>query len=263
MTEDPLTDMVAVVPTVLQGEAAVSVAGAIASAAARTTKPLAVSWCPRPGTAEAAKQVLAAAGVPNFPDPVRCVLALAGVVRGATPPADASYAPLIDAPARTFAEHTALDLLREAGIPTLPGRLVATPAEAASAAETFGGPVVLKLQSPDIPHKSDAGGVALNVAPHHATAACASILDAACRAVPGTRAQHRRRGAERHHGRALARLSTRPSINASPAPISAMPARCRGSSASPSTSVPSSSAVTGTSSVTSIVFVAPAPASSA
>ncbi len=187
VTDDPLTDMVAVVPTVLQGTAAESVASAIAAAAARTAKPMVVSWCPRPGTAEAAKDSLAAAGVPNFPDPVRCVAALAGVVQRAVPPADPACTPLRAGPARTLAEHEALGLLREAGIPVLRSRLVGTPEQAAEAARDFAGRVVLKVQSPDIPHKTDAGGVALNVAPEDAATVCARILAAARAAVPDAR----------------------------------------------------------------------------
>ena len=187
VTEDPLTDMVAVVPTVLQGAAAASVAGAVAAAAARTVKPLVVSWCPRPGTAGEAQAILTAAGVPNFPDPVRCVAALAGVVPGAAPPAEPACAPLREGPARTLAEHEALALLRQAGVPVLPSQLAATPEQAEAAARALGGRVALKVQSPDIPHKTDAGGVALDLAPQDAGAACARILAAARGAVPGAR----------------------------------------------------------------------------
>jgi succinyl-CoA synthetase beta subunit len=47
--------------------------------------------------------------------------------------------------------------------------------------------VALKVQSPDIPHKTDAGGVALDLAPQDAGAACVRILAAARGAVPGAR----------------------------------------------------------------------------
>ena len=41
--------------------------------------------------------------------------------------------------------------------------LCTSPAEAIAAAETLGGPCVLKIVSPDISHKSDAGGVQIGV----------------------------------------------------------------------------------------------------
>jgi acetyltransferase len=50
------------------------------------------------------------------------------------------------------------------GIPTVPTRLAETPAEAAALAAEIGGSVALKVQSPDLLHKSIAGGIALDLA---------------------------------------------------------------------------------------------------
>ena len=55
-------------------------------------------------------------------------------------------------------------LLRGFGLPLVPEALAATPAEAARAARTLRFPVALKLASPDFPHKTDAGLVALGLA---------------------------------------------------------------------------------------------------
>lgn len=49
------------------------------------------------------------------------------------------------------------------GIPFAAPMLVANPEEAAVAATRIGFPVALKIRSPDLPHKSDVGGVALNL----------------------------------------------------------------------------------------------------
>jgi len=54
-------------------------------------------------------------------------------------------------------------LLTAYGIPTVPVKLARTEAEAAGIAAQLGFPVVLKVSSPDIPHKSDLGGVLLNI----------------------------------------------------------------------------------------------------
>lgn len=54
-------------------------------------------------------------------------------------------------------------LLRSFDIPVVPTVLARTPEEAARAAEAMGFPVVLKIESPQIPHKSDVGGVALRL----------------------------------------------------------------------------------------------------
>lgn len=58
----------------------------------------------------------------------------------------------------------AMRLLREFGIPLADTVAAATPAAAVAAAERIGYPVVLKVDSADIAHKSDVGGVRLGCA---------------------------------------------------------------------------------------------------
>jgi len=60
-------------------------------------------------------------------------------------------------------EAAAKALLAAAGIPVNPSRLVRNADEAVEAAQALGFPLVLKVVSPDITHKSDVGGVALNI----------------------------------------------------------------------------------------------------
>ena len=55
-------------------------------------------------------------------------------------------------------------LLEACGLPVLPARGAATADEAASAARDVGFPVVLKARSGELVHKTDVGGVALNLA---------------------------------------------------------------------------------------------------
>jgi len=61
-------------------------------------------------------------------------------------------------------EAEGLALLADYGIPVLPSRLVVNLAEARQAASALGYPVVLKTAMPDIAHKSDVGGVKLDLA---------------------------------------------------------------------------------------------------
>lgn len=53
------------------------------------------------------------------------------------------------------------DFLREHGIPYVPGRVVASAAQAVATAQEIGYPVVLKVASEDIAHKTEVGGVRL------------------------------------------------------------------------------------------------------
>ena len=55
------------------------------------------------------------------------------------------------------------ELLASYGIPTTPMKIAKTPAEAAKAAQELGFPVVVKLHSTTITHKTDVGGVLLNL----------------------------------------------------------------------------------------------------
>jgi acyl-CoA synthetase (NDP forming) len=64
---------------------------------------------------------------------------------------------------RLLNEAEGLALLADYGIPVLPYRLVFSLAEAKQAASALGYPVVLKTAMPDIAHKSDIGGVKLNL----------------------------------------------------------------------------------------------------
>jgi acyl-CoA synthetase (NDP forming) len=54
-------------------------------------------------------------------------------------------------------------VLHDLGIPTILGQLVTSEEAAVRAAEAMGYPVVLKIASPDIVHKSDVGGVKLHL----------------------------------------------------------------------------------------------------
>jgi acetyltransferase len=63
------------------------------------------------------------------------------------------------------------DLLAAAGIGVLQSRTVRSPEEAAAAAREINGPVVLKVAEPAVLHKSDVGGVLLDVAPEDAAKA--------------------------------------------------------------------------------------------
>jgi len=62
-----------------------------------------------------------------------------------------------------WSEARGLELLAEHGIPVAPWRLARTPEEAVAAARDLGYPVVVKIVSPQILHKSDIGGVALGI----------------------------------------------------------------------------------------------------
>jgi acyl-CoA synthetase (NDP forming) len=95
-----------------------------------------------------------------------------------------------DLPARTgtWSEADARSLLERAGVPVVPAVLVGSPEEAAAAAARFGTPVAVKVVSPDIVHKTDAGGVALSRSGREdVIEAARQVLATAQRQVPAPR----------------------------------------------------------------------------
>ena len=67
-------------------------------------------------------------------------------------------------------EAQALAALGQAGIPVVPTHVCSTTEAAVDAAKLLGYPVVMKIASPDILHKSDIGGVRLSIADDRQTA---------------------------------------------------------------------------------------------
>jgi len=122
-----------------------------------------------------------------FEDPSRAIAAIAALMSFgrafAAPPAEPPPdlpAGARPAPAEATSEHEAARLLRSAGLPVAENRLAATAEEAAAAADALGYPVVLKVSSATIQHKSDVGGVRLGLKDQ---AAVRAAFDAIVRSV--------------------------------------------------------------------------------
>lgn len=142
-------------------------------------KPLLTAFMGGAEVAEA-KVRLMALGIPNYPAPDRAVAALKAMV---------DYAAWRQRPARVVTrfpvnrrrvervlqwhfrsgmrqvgEVEAKEILRAYEFNILPGSLARTAEEAVEVAQRIGYPVVLKISSPEIIHKSDFGGVRINLA---------------------------------------------------------------------------------------------------
>jgi len=109
----------------------------------------------------------------------------------AAPPKPAGLADalaLLPAPGAMLAEAEAKALFGRIGVPVVGERRAATAEAAADAAAALGFPVVLKLDSPDIAHKTEVGGVKLGLADAAAVrAAFAEIMASAKRHAPTAR----------------------------------------------------------------------------
>lgn len=86
-----------------------------------------------------------------------------------------------------LSDFEAKAVLAAYGVPVLATQTAATPAKAAVAARRIGGLVALKILSPDITHKSDVGGVVLDLAPDAVEAAAEAMLARVRQAAPEAR----------------------------------------------------------------------------
>jgi acetyltransferase len=153
---------------------------------------------------EAGIDVLLQYGVPNYPFPERAAAALAAMStyrneRGRpvfeTEPCVTCIPPVRELFNRVRAEGRvsigdaeAWTVLEAYGLRVPQSRLARTPEEGIEIAEEIGYPVVLKIASPDILHKTDVGGVKLNLgSPDDVRDAFDLIVYRAGRYVPGAR----------------------------------------------------------------------------
>ena len=109
----------------------------------------------------------------------------AAFAQGSAPIPDIPELPAL--PAGILGEREAKAVLGSAGLPMVADRLVALAAEAASAAGEAGGNVAMKIASPDILHKTEAGGVMLGVSTGNAAAAFDNIMASARAYAPAAR----------------------------------------------------------------------------
>jgi acetyltransferase len=167
------------VPTALASSE--EVARAVAGSAGRRLVPVIGCWIGGPH-AEAGRRALHESGIPAFDTPLRAVRGFMHIIeyrRGQralqrTPPS-IPEARSDTALVRTIVEGALADnrhlltepeskrVLAAYGIPIVPTQIVHDAAEAAATAVRLGFPVAVKILSRDIAHKSDVGGVALDL----------------------------------------------------------------------------------------------------
>jgi len=117
--------------------------------------------------ADSLRSAYEADGIPVFEDPSRAVAAVAALVAFGRsfrqpPVQQTSQARARRAFAPSIGEHDAKRLLADWGMPILDERLARSADEAVEAFRAMNGPVVLKIASTDIAHKTEIGGVLLN-----------------------------------------------------------------------------------------------------
>jgi acyl-CoA synthetase (NDP forming) len=144
-----------------------------------THKPMAVTWSAGPYDVYPR---LKEEGIPIFNDPTRCVKAIGALVKyknyidesdkkesghySIGPIRSHNYNVILSKfndSQRNLTEHQSKEILRRLNLPVPKGFLVNNQQEALSAARKIGFPVVLKIQSTAITHKTEIGGVKLGL----------------------------------------------------------------------------------------------------
>jgi acyl-CoA synthetase (NDP forming) len=166
-----------------------------------TDKPICVIWGSPVGDDPAYREVLLGSQLPVFRTFANCVRAVRAYfdyhafrqrytsafdgVAARPSPAAGRARPLLRL-GRPLSEHASKQVLAAYGIPVTRDLLATSAAEAVRAAEAIGPPVVLKVCSPDLLHKSDLGLVRVGLmSPREVRSAYRELLDRARAAAPG------------------------------------------------------------------------------
>lgn len=177
------------------------IAEAVVQAAPALRQPLFTSWLGGDAVAQA-RQICRRAGIPTYETPEQAVRGFLQTVEYQrnlellmqTPPATPAGRAPETARVRgivrqalaegrpLLSEVEAKTVLAAYGIPVVETRLATDAGSAAAMAQALGFPVALKIVSPDVTHKSDVGGVALDLASADEVRAAAAAMQDALRA---------------------------------------------------------------------------------
>ena len=190
--DDPQIDSLLVILTPQTMTEPGPIAAVVAAARKTTSKPIVASWIGGPAV-ESGRGILRAGDVPVYDFPEEGVHALHHLVSSGrmktmaiqdestsrlqkeTRPTDSiKFAVPLERQVRWRAELAATkgllgevrskELLAEYGVPIVKTEVAQSVDEAVAVSQRLGFPVVLKILSPEISHKTDVGGVVLNVA---------------------------------------------------------------------------------------------------
>jgi len=202
IVDDPGVDCIAMINASLQGDIAAKIASEIVAVAAKTDKPIFLTWSARDVMAPEAYAMLDAARLPHYKSPVRCGRAMSALSWYGE--AKRRYQErLKEQPLRIekneikqtlkskngdVAEHEAKKILAAYGIPVTREELAKSAQEAVAIAKRIGYPVAIKVQSPDISHKTEAKAVKLGIATDAALTAAYDEVSANAKAYkPGAK----------------------------------------------------------------------------
>jgi acetyltransferase len=205
VSQDPNNDGLLVILTPQKMTECTATADRLSRFANLKEKPLLASWMGGPEV-QVGEEMMNHAGIPTFPYPdtaarafhlmwrysenLRAIyetpeLLMADQVQGAADKAAALLGQVRRAGRSLLTEFESKQLLAIYGIPTVETCIAQSPADAVALAEKFGFPVVLKLHSETITHKTDVGGVQLSIRTPAGVRHAWQTIETACREKAG------------------------------------------------------------------------------
>jgi acyl-CoA synthetase (NDP forming) len=197
LAKDPNVDMIGLALAAASGKLAEELANEVVRVSNETGVPIFVAWNADAQANAAAYGILDAAGIPRYASPVRCARGIAALWSFAAAQQRAAQThgeePLVlnapqwsdalrDRAGADLTEFESKRLLAAYGIPVTREELARDADDAVRLAASIGFPVVMKIQSPDIPHKTEAGGVRVGVRDESAVRAAFEEIVANARA---------------------------------------------------------------------------------
>ncbi|MGO4330786.1 acetate--CoA ligase family protein [Cupriavidus sp. 2TAF22] len=173
LADDPNVDLIGLALAAASGKLAVELAREIVRVSRERDIPILVAWNADPASVQEAYDILDRAGIPRYQSPVRCARGAGALWAFAQARMRietlASEKPLlihrpevcraIAGRGTDLTEYEAKQVLSAYGIRGTQEQLATSASDAVRLAADLGGPVVMKVQSTDIPHKTEAGGV--------------------------------------------------------------------------------------------------------
>jgi len=171
-------DIIIAVSTPIERRAGEAVVSALVQASKETEKPI-ILLSPMGGLLEREVQIIAESNIPVVADAADCVKATAALIKYSQSYKSYKETKVVTAPllagnvkevkqfsksgGKTLSEHASKEFLYRYGIPITAEAIAKSVEEAVEIAGRIGYPLVLKVDSPDIIHKTDAGAIKLNI----------------------------------------------------------------------------------------------------
>jgi acyl-CoA synthetase (NDP forming) len=189
VADDANVDLVVVLLSAVVGEVARAMAEALVEARASSSAPFAIVYVSSHDRTGDVRAILAEAHLPVFDSVSHAIRAVAITSSAPRPAAINAHNVALDSQARTttVTEAVATPMLRQAGIRTPDGALATSRVAAVEIGNQLGGRLVLKVQSPDILHKSDLGLVMVDIDSNHVGAGYDQLVARAAAKAPGAR----------------------------------------------------------------------------